>query len=688
LRKILTCLLVVLCSLFLSVESAEKKKELSPRHEKWLEEEVVYIITALEKEVFHQLEADRERDLFIEAFWKQRDPSPGSPTNEFKEEHYQRKNYANHFFGRSTPKVGWRTDRGEIHIILGAPNDITRYEGKSQVYNSEVWFYQGMSKHGLPAGFNLIFFQQGGTGEYVLYSPLKDGPQALMTGYFGDAVDYLSAYRKLREFEPMLADVSMSLIPGEGSAAMGRPSMSSDVLIQRVFSTPAREIKERYAKKFLEFKDIVEVEYSTNYMDSSSVVKLMKDSSGIYFIHYAIEPERLSVNQFENKFYTTLKLNGTVTTMDGVMIHQFEKNIALEFEEEQMKEVSRKPLSIRDMFPLIPGTYKMSVLIKNEVSKEFSSIERDLLVPGEEDGLQMTSFIMGFRMNRRAPEQDKLRPFQMGRNQIYFQANRTFLRTDNLVLAFQLHGLTQAQRDKAVFKYTFLKNGEPYKTLDRDVRGYLSSPDFIETFSLQEFSPAHYRVEVSLQIDGREVMYEKGNFDVTHQAAIARPWIYAKLMPGSGNPVYSYIIGLQLYNSGRVEEARTYVEEAYRNNPESIEFALNLARIYMSMKDFKLVEPILQPFLDRPEPPEYDVYFILGRAYQSLGLLDKAIETFDTAIDQFGVNTSLLNTVGECYFQLGRLEEALVTWERSLEINPNQPELEKSVQAIKEKENV
>jgi len=688
LRKILPCLLVVLCSLSLFVESAEKKKELSERHKKWLDEEVVYIITSLEKEVFHQLEADRERDLFIEAFWKQRDPSPGSPTNEFKEKHYQRINYANHFYGRSAPIAGWRTDRGQIHIILGEPNDITRYEGKSQIYNTEVWFYQGMSKLGLPAGFSLVFYQQGGSGKYRLYSPLKDGPQALMTGYFGDAVDYLSAYRKLREFEPMLADVSMSLIPGEGSVAMGRPSMSSDVLIQRVFTTPAREIKERYAKKFLEFKDIVEVEYSTNYMDSSSVVKLMKDSSGIYFVHYAIEPERLSVNQFENKFYTTLKLNGTVTTMDGAMIYQFEKDIALEFEEEQMKEVSRKPLSIRDMFPLIPGTYKMSVLVKNEVSKEFSSIERDLLVPGEEDGLQMTSFIMGFRVNRRAPEQDKLRPFQMGRNQIYFQANRTFLRTDNLVLAFQLHGLTQAQRDKAVFKYTFLKNGEPYKTLDRDVRGYLSSPDFIETFSLQEFSPAHYRVEVSLQIDGREVMYEKGNFDVTHQAAIARPWIYAKLMPGSGNPVYSYIIGVQLYNSGRVEEARTYVEEAYRNNPESIEFALNLARIYMSMKDFKLVEPILQPFLDRPEPPEYDVYFILGRAYQSLGLLDKAIETFDTAIDQFGVNTSLLNAVGECYFQLGRLEEALVTWERSLEINPNQPELEKSVKAIKEKENV
>jgi tetratricopeptide (TPR) repeat protein len=104
----------------------------------------------------------------------------------------------------------------------------------------------------------------------------------------------------------------------------------------------------------------------------------------------------------------------------------------------------------------------------------------------------------------------------------------------------------------------------------------------------------------------------------------------------------------------------------------------------MNMEEFKLVEPILQPFLGRPEPTKYEVYFILGRAYQSLGQLDKAIEIFDKAIDQFGVNSSLLNAVGECYFQLGRHEEARVAWERSLEINPNQPELKKSLEAIKE----
>jgi len=69
-----------------------------------------YIITATEKNVFLQLETNMERDFFIEVFWKQRDPTPGTPENEFKDEHYQRINYANRTFGRMSSKRGWQTD--------------------------------------------------------------------------------------------------------------------------------------------------------------------------------------------------------------------------------------------------------------------------------------------------------------------------------------------------------------------------------------------------------------------------------------------------------------------------------------------------------------------------------------------------------------------------------------------------
>jgi hypothetical protein len=50
---------------------------------------------------FHAYRAtDKERDIFIEAFWKQRDPDPLTPENEFKIEHYKRLAYANQFLGK------------------------------------------------------------------------------------------------------------------------------------------------------------------------------------------------------------------------------------------------------------------------------------------------------------------------------------------------------------------------------------------------------------------------------------------------------------------------------------------------------------------------------------------------------------------------------------------------------------
>src|SRR5580704_11090068 len=66
------------------------KQELSSTYKKWLNQDVVYIITPEEKSAFKQLSNDEERDQFIEQFWLRRDPTPDTPENEYKEEHYRR----------------------------------------------------------------------------------------------------------------------------------------------------------------------------------------------------------------------------------------------------------------------------------------------------------------------------------------------------------------------------------------------------------------------------------------------------------------------------------------------------------------------------------------------------------------------------------------------------------------------
>jgi len=99
-------------------QAASSAAKLPPKYDKWLNEEAVYIITAKEKEVFLNLTSDRDRDLFIESFWEARDPSPGTPQNEFKDEHYRRLEYANKNFGTAN-EPGWKTRPGRNTILLG-----------------------------------------------------------------------------------------------------------------------------------------------------------------------------------------------------------------------------------------------------------------------------------------------------------------------------------------------------------------------------------------------------------------------------------------------------------------------------------------------------------------------------------------------------------------------------------------
>ncbi|MBU4202542.1 MAG: GWxTD domain-containing protein [Acidobacteria bacterium] len=688
-KKNLLLLSILIGLLFLcptSVEADEKAK-LPPIHKAWLEEEVIYIISPVEREVFLQLNSDRERDMFIQAFWKQRDPTPGTPENEFRKEHSDRISHANRRFGRGTPKPGWKTDRGRMYIILGEPNDIQRFEGKTQVYPTEVWFYQGKSDVGLPAGFSLVFFQESAVGEYRLYSPLADGPQALLTSYYGDPMDYYTAYTTLREFEADLAEVSLSLIPGEGSTIGGRPSMISDMLIQRVEGTPQKKIQTRYARKFLEYKDIVEVEYSANYLDSDTLVKVIKDPSGLYFVHYAIEPARLSVGQYQNKYYTTLMLNGTVADMEGKTIHQFEKTINLEFDSEQIREIFRRPVSIRDMFPIIPGRYRMSVLVKNETSKEFTSLEREILIPDEEGTVQMTALILGYQVSSEEIRRDILRPFQMGPFRLAFQSNRVFLRQDELAVGFQMNGLKQELMSRGTIRYDFLQNDQPFHSETHPVTEYFFMPNILQKFSLEKFPPAHYKITAAFLLDGQEVISGSEEFDITHSTAIPRPWVYAKLLSGPDSPAYAVVLGTQLYNSGRYLEALELFHKAWNALPGNQDIALELARTWMALQQYREIPPLLAPLVDteQKETSAYEVYSLLGESYRKLSEWGKAVEVFNKALSRHGQNTGTLNALGFCHLQLGHPEEALAAWEKSLEIVEDQPEIRKQVEILKRK---
>ncbi len=127
---------------------AKNRAETSP-YEKWLDEEVVYIVNASEREAYQKLATDEEREMFIEQFWERRNPNPGSAENEFKEEFYRRIAYANEHWATGRP--GWKSDRGHMYILFGPPDEIDAHL-YGPPYPYEEWRY----KHAGELGDNVI----------------------------------------------------------------------------------------------------------------------------------------------------------------------------------------------------------------------------------------------------------------------------------------------------------------------------------------------------------------------------------------------------------------------------------------------------------------------------------------------------------------------------------------------------
>jgi len=135
-------------------------------YSKWLNEDVAYIITAEERADFKKLQTNDEREKFIEQFWLRRDPTPGTPENEFKEEHYRRIAYANQHFSSSIP--GWKTDRGRIYIIYGPPDEIDDHSNETAKAPFQLWRYRFIE--GVGQNVIIQFTDTGRNGEYRMDS--------------------------------------------------------------------------------------------------------------------------------------------------------------------------------------------------------------------------------------------------------------------------------------------------------------------------------------------------------------------------------------------------------------------------------------------------------------------------------------------------------------------------------------
>ena len=172
--------------------TAEKSFEVTPGREEWelarqreeladfpeaenitTEEEaknfrnqILFIVNSDELKQYDALPLEA-KSRFAETFWKRRDPTPETPINEFKIEHYERFRYANEAFSTfrapGAEQNGWRSDRGRVYIVYGQPDDIENHPSSLEELPWAQWFYNDVQ-----GGVYFIFIDESGYGNMRL----------------------------------------------------------------------------------------------------------------------------------------------------------------------------------------------------------------------------------------------------------------------------------------------------------------------------------------------------------------------------------------------------------------------------------------------------------------------------------------------------------------------------------------
>ncbi|HKQ98941.1 MAG TPA: GWxTD domain-containing protein [Candidatus Polarisedimenticolia bacterium] len=86
----------------------------------WSKGPVRWLMDENEAKAFKALRTDEERQAFAKTFWEKRDPTPGTPANEYMEIFWKRVEQADKVY-KDMIRQGSTTDLGRVFLLLGPP---------------------------------------------------------------------------------------------------------------------------------------------------------------------------------------------------------------------------------------------------------------------------------------------------------------------------------------------------------------------------------------------------------------------------------------------------------------------------------------------------------------------------------------------------------------------------------------
>ena len=374
-------------------------QEMSNTYKKWLNEDVVYIISPEERKAFRMLSNDEERDNFIESFWQRRDPTPDTPENEFKEEHYARIAYANEHFPAGVP--GWKTDRGRIYILYGKPDEIDAHPaggtynrpieeggGETSTYPFEDWRYRYLE--GIGQEVIVEFVDTCQCGEY--HMTMDRGEKDALAKVPGAG---LTMYEEMAGGKTDRINGGLETL-GNGPFAENDQAKEFDRLQQ--FFALQRPPK----VKFSDLEEVVSHKISINLMPFDVRADFVKVTSETVLVPITIQIKNRDIT-FANKDGVqrgTVNIFGRVATLTGHIAQTFEDTVQADIPAELLPKMAESSQVYWKALPLRPGRYRFDIVVKDVNGDRVGTWSKGVVVPEfSEDKLASSTLILASTMD-------------------------------------------------------------------------------------------------------------------------------------------------------------------------------------------------------------------------------------------------------------------------------------------------
>ncbi len=522
--RVVSALIAFSAFTFLGVFSLAQDREALQREEaesyysRWLNEDVVYIISDEEREVFESLTTLEEKERFIEQFWFRRDPKPRTVENELKVEHYRRIAYANEQF--SAGYAGWRTDRGRIYIIHGPPAEIESHAsggshqrsmreggGSTTTYPYEVWRYRHIG--GVGDDILLEFVDPSLSGEYRLaLNPEEKDALLYVPGAGATLAEGMGWATKADR--PYFSPGTRDSYPGMLTTARDNPFNRYETYSMVQAPTDI---------KYTDLKEMVDVniEFTTLPIEVHEDYFRLNDQQMIVPVTVQLSNKDLTFRREGDRQVAKVAVYGIVTSIGRRFVNEFEDELVMAFPADELSTgLSRKSVYQKLLFLDRKQRYKLDLVVKDLNTGQIGVLRKAIVPPtykNEELEASSVIFAQSIRVLDTIPDQEEM--FVIGDVKVTPNITRSFAQGQPLRLYYQVYNtsLDQSTMSPSLkVAYRLLKKGEVLReTADTGGESiqFFSGQRvvLVKELNVTGLPPGDYviRIEVADQLSGKHL---------------------------------------------------------------------------------------------------------------------------------------------------------------------------------------